>query len=225
MTQTFIIAIDGPAASGKGTLARKLATYFDFAHLDTGKLYRALGYLVLHHNGNPDDAEMVLPHVSTITPSMLNRPELIAQLADERVANAASHLASIPRVRQALLDFQRQFATTPPDDKKGAVLDGRDVGTIICPEAPVKLFIKADVTIRAERRYKELRERGQDPIYQEVLKELEIRDHRDRSRKIAPLRPADDSKIIDTSHFDADKVFQLSVAWVKRRLGKIQLQD
>ncbi len=199
----MIIAIDGPAASGKGTLARRLAEHFDFAYLDTGKLYRAVGMRVLRSGGDPEDEEAAADAARVLDPIELED----AALARDEAAQAASQVAALPAVREALVAFQRGFAESPPDGKPGAVLDGRDIGTVICPEAAAKLYVTADVDVRADRRHKELLDRGIASIYARVLADLKDRDARDTDRATAPMRPADDAHVLDTSEMDADAAF------------------
>ncbi len=198
----MIIAIDGPAASGKGTLSRRLAEALGFAHLDTGKLYRAVGHAVQQAGQDPSDAEAAEQAARALDVSRLSHPDLTL----DHVADAASKVAAIPGVRRALLDFQRGFAQTPPGGAKGAVLDGRDIGTVICPDAPVKFYVTADVETRAQRRHKELLDRGEASIYARVLEELQARDERDRNRADAPLKAADDAITLDTSAMSPDAV-------------------
>jgi cytidylate kinase len=203
----IVIAVDGPAASGKGTLARKLATQFSFAYLDTGKLYRAVGLKVLRAGGDPEDEDAAEATARSLDVSELDDPDL----AGDEAASAASKVAAIDGVRAALLDFQRSFAATPPDvdgePAEGAVLDGRDIGTVICPDATAKLFVTADVEVRADRRHKELLNRGEASIYARVLEDLKARDARDMNRETAPLRPADDAVVLDTTELDVDAAF------------------
>ena len=170
----MIIAIDGPAASGKGTLARRIAARFGYVHLDTGKLYRAVGLAVLRAGGDPSDAAAALAAARRLDLDRLDDPAL----AGDDAAQAASKVAAIAEVRSALLDAQRKFAHTPP----GAVLDGRDIGTVVCPGADIKLFVTADIEVRAGRRHKELLNRGEDSIYARVLQDLIERDARDSGR-------------------------------------------
>lgn len=203
----MIIAIDGPAASGKGTLARKLAEHFGFAYLDTGKLYRAVGMKVLRLGGDPEDEEAAADAARSLDPVELEDDALLRDDA----ADAASKVAALDDVRAALKDFQRNFAANPPEGKAGAVLDGRDIGTVICPDADVKLYVTADVEVRADRRHKELLDRGDTSIYARVLAELKERDARDMNRKTAPMRPADDATVIDTSGMNADEAFQAAL--------------
>ena len=191
----MIIAIDGPSASGKGTLAKKLAAELNLAYLDTGKIYRAVGFNMLRQNKNLDNKLAALEMAKMLDYNDLDNP----QLKNDDVAQAASKIAVMPDVRQALLEFQQNFAKPPPADKDGVVLDGRDIGTVICPDAHIKLFILANVEIRAKRRHKELLDREEPSIYQQVLADLQERDERDSNRKQAPLKAADDAIIIDTS--------------------------
>lgn len=209
----MIIAIDGPAAAGKGTLARRLAEHLGFAYLDTGLLYRATGRKVLDAGDDPADAE-----AAEAVARGLDADDLVAPgLRTDDVARAASMVAAVPGVRAALLDFQRRFAAEPPPPYKGAVLDGRDIGTVVCPEAEVKLFVTASDEVRAERRAKELRQAGHDVITARVLQEMKERDARDQVRDIAPLVAAPDAVEIDTSGLDADQVFARALALITER--------
>jgi CMP/dCMP kinase len=204
----MIIAVDGPAASGKGTLARRLAEHFGLAHLDTGRLYRivALNALAL---GDPADPAIADSAAQAVDFSLLEDP----RLREERVADAASVVAQFPTVRAALFDFQRDFAHRPG----GAVLDGRDIGTVVCPEADAKIFLAASPKARAGRRARELRAAEGGSIYQRVLADLIARDARDRNRRTAPMVPADDAIVIDTSALDADAVFAAALAAIAER--------
>ncbi|RVU36001.1 (d)CMP kinase [Hwanghaeella grinnelliae] len=206
-----VIAVDGPAASGKGTLARKLAAHFGYDYLDTGKLYRAVGLAVLNAGQDPSDADAALAAAQSIDPARLDDPAL----SGDDAAAAASKVAAIGPVRAALKDFQLAFAGREP----GAVLDGRDIGTVICPDAPAKLFVTATVEVRAERRHKELLSRGEDSIYARVLQELKERDERDTSRADAPLRPADDAQVLDTSAMTIEEAFAEALKIVEGRLA------
>jgi len=212
----MIIAVDGPAASGKGTLARRLAAHLGYAYLDTGKLYRAVGYAVLAAGGDPEDAADAVRAAKALKPEELEDPVL----GSDEAADAASKVAAIPGVRAALLKFQQDFAHAPPGGAPGAVLDGRDIGTVVCPDAEVKLFVTADLAVRATRRHKELIGRGETSIYSRVLQDLKERDARDSSRAEAPLRPADDARTLDTSNLDPDAVFAAALAYTEeRRIG------
>lgn len=214
----MIIAIDGPAASGKGTLARALAEKLNFAYLDTGALYRMVGYTVLERGGDLEDTNDSIEAAEFLrdyfTPELLDNPAL----REDAAGQAASKVATIPRVRQALLDLQKNFAQTPGNAYKGAILDGRDIGTIICPKAPLKLFITANVEIRTERRLKELQSKGLAATYDTVLKDMRERDTRDADRKTAPMKPADDAVIIDSSYSNADELLEKAVSLAKERL-------
>jgi CMP/dCMP kinase len=200
----FVVAIDGPAASGKGTLARRLAERFGLAHLDTGKLYRATALLILEAGADPADPQAAVEAARRVAPAMLGDPRLLI----EPVAQASSVVAVIPAVRAALLAMQRDFAAHPPEPARGAVLDGRDIGTAVCPDAAVKLFVTASPEARAERRVRELRERGAAVIYGDVLQDMKERDARDSKRRVAPLAAAPDAVIIDTTRLDADQVLE-----------------
>ncbi len=215
----IIIAVDGTAASGKGTLARRLAADLAFAYLDTGKLYRLVGMQVLADGGSLGNADDAVAAVATIRrdfdPRSLENKALLSDCAGD----AASQVAAVPAVRAALLDLQRAFAAQPPDAAKGAVLDGRDIGTVICPDATLKLFIDAAMPIRAERRFKELQSQGISVTYDAVLADMLERDQRDSSRTVAPMKPADDAIIVDTSHLDADAVFEKARAFIREKCG------
>jgi CMP/dCMP kinase len=210
----FVVAIDGPAASGKGTLARRLAERFGLAHLDTGTLYRASAFLVLASGGDPADPAAAEKAARRIDVQILSD----SRLRGEAVARASSVVAAHPEVRRALLEFQRDFAAHPPGASRGAVLDGRDIGSIVCPGAPVKLFVTADLQIRAHRRLGELRAGGSAAIYEDVLQELRERDARDAGRRDAPLTAAPDATIIDTTALDADMVLSRVADIVARAL-------
>ena len=210
-----VIALDGPAASGKGTLARRLAEAFDLAYLDTGSLYRAVGARLLAEGADPQDGEAAAGAAEALLPSDLQRPDLRSQA----VGAAASVVAAQPRVRQALLDFQRSFAAQPPDGRAGAVLDGRDIGTVVCPDAPVKIYVVASPEVRAERRHRELIARGESSIYPQVLAEIRERDARDSARSTAPLKPADDAVLLDTSELDIEAAFEAARRIVAEKLA------
>ena len=212
---SFVVAIDGPAASGKGTLARRLAARFGLAHLDTGKLYRAAALLALDAGGDPADPAAAEVAARRVTPALLNDPRLLS----EPVAAASSVVAAVPGVRSTLLAFQRDFAKHPPAPAKGAVLDGRDIGTAVCADAEVKLFITASQEARAARRLKELRERGAAAIYDRVLQDMKERDARDSERRVAPLSAAPDAVTIDTTSLDPDQVFETASELIARALA------
>ena len=217
----FVIAIDGPAASGKGTLARRLAGRFGFAHLDTGALYRATAFLVLNAAGDPADPTTAEAAARRVDPRLLSDP----RLRRDEVAGAASVVAAIPEVRRTLLALQRDFAAHPPHPRRGAVLDGRDIGTVVCPAADVKLFVTASTEARACRRVKELREQGATAIYENVLQDLKQRDARDSERRTAPLAVAADAEVIDTTTLDADVVFERVSDLVARTLKEKEWQQ
>ncbi|WP_432255643.1 (d)CMP kinase [Limimaricola sp. AA108-03] len=201
----FTVAIDGPAAAGKGTVGRAVAAHFGFAHLDTGLLYRAVGALVLK------GAEPVAA-ARGLVPEALEQPGL----RSPEVAQAASEVAAIGEVRAALLDFQRGFARR----EGGAVLDGRDIGTVICPEAEVKLFVTASAEARAGRRLAELVEAGHAANFDSVLADVQARDARDSERATAPLRPADDAHLLDTSELDVAQAVAAAIAKVSAALDQ-----
>ncbi len=206
----MIIAIDGPAAAGKGTLARRLADHFGLALLDTGLLYRAVGMNLVRNGHDPNDAESAEAVAKGLKPEDLEAGDL----RDDAAADVASRVSAIPGVRKALLEFQRKFAENPPGGAKGAVLDGRDIGTVVCPSADVKLFVTASVEVRAERRFKELRERGLDAIHGRVLADMKERDARDQDRAVSPLEPAEDAYQLDTSDWDADQAFAAALDFI-----------
>ena len=209
----MIIAIDGPAGSGKGTLSRKLADALGYAHLDTGKLYRAVGLSVIDAGEDPRNEESALRAAQSLRSQDLVNKDLLGEMA----AAAASKVAAIKSVRAILLAFQRDFADAPPNGANGAVLDGRDIGTVVCPGAKIKLFVTASAKVRAERRHKELLDRGEPSIYARVLQEMEVRDERDQSRSVAPLKPARDAVVLDTSELDAEAVFKTAMEIIAER--------
>lgn len=208
-----VIAIDGPAASGKGTLARKLAVALGVQHLDTGLLYRAVGRRVLDAGADPRDPIAAEAAANALQPADLARSDLRGPEADA----AASAVASLPSVRAALLAFQRRFPTD-----KGAVLDGRDIGTVVFPEARVKLFVTASLEARAYRRWLELRGRRAAPDIAEVRRDLQRRDREDAERSAAPLRKAADAFLLDTTDLDPDAAFAAALEVVKDRLDRLR---
>jgi CMP/dCMP kinase len=210
----MIIAVDGPAASGKGTLARRLARRYGLAHLDTGLLYRATAWRALAQ-GDPGDPAVATAAARAVRADDLENPAL----RSEQVSAMASVVAAIPGVRAALLAFQRDFAGHPPAGFSGAVLDGRDIGTVVCPDADAKLFVTASLEARAHRRFKELQDAGVGSIYQHVLQDMRVRDARDQERKTAPLERAVDALEIDTTALDADAAFAAAVDFIARKLG------
>ncbi len=206
----MIIAIDGPAASGKGTLAKRLARHFGLPHLDTGLLYRATAYAVRQAGGDLQDPEGAARHAVALDLAMLDDEALRGREAGE----AASIVAAHPPVRAALLDLQRRFAA----QKGGAVLDGRDIGTVVCPQADAKLFVTASAEERARRRAKELGSRGEPVDEAAILADIRRRDERDSSRSTAPLLAAPDAFLLDTTQMDVETAFRAALALVEARL-------
>jgi cytidylate kinase len=206
----MIIAVDGPTASGKGTIAKALAAHFGLPHLDTGLLYRAVGRRVFLGGGDPNDPGDALA-ATGFPDSMLADPEL----RSEETGGYASRVSVHASVRQALYERQRAFATQPA----GAVLDGRDIGTVIAPEAEVKLFVTASLEARAERRWKEMQARGDTRSLAEIEADLGRRDERDRSRAAAPLRAAEDAIVLDTSGLKADAAIAEAIRLAEHRLA------
>ena len=206
----MIIAVDGPTASGKGTLARALAAHYRLPHLDTGLLYRAVGQQVLLNGGSPDNAEDALA-ATGFPDSLLLDPELRSEAAGGLASRVSVHAS----VREALFEHQRSFALQPG----GAVLDGRDIGTVIAPDAAVKLFVTARVEPRALRRWREMQLRGEKHSLAEIEADLRRRDERDRTRAEAPLRAAPDAVVIDTSDLTADEAIAAAIAAVEAKLG------
>jgi CMP/dCMP kinase len=207
--QSFVVAIDGPAASGKGTLARRMAEELGLPYLDTGSIYRAVGLKLTYAGKDPYDKRAAMDAARALNEHDLSNP----RLRQERVGQAASIVSAIPEVRKILLDFQRRFARSG----KGAVLDGRDIGTIVCPDADVKIFITANLETRAKRRHRELQGEGIEVVYESVLEDLRERDERDAQRAAAPLVAAKDAIVIDTSNLDADSVFARTMEIVTAR--------
>lgn len=221
-TMSHVIAIDGPAASGKGTLARRLAKALGFAYMDTGALYRAVGFEVLQAGGDPENEAQALTGCVALAAKLGGSIGILAlvnpELRSEKCGDAASKVAVMQSVRDALLDIQQDFAKNPGEGHKGAVLDGRDVGTVICPDATLKLYITASDEIRAERRMKELHSKGISVTKSAVLEDMRARDARDKARKAAPLRAADDAIVIDTSSLDATQVLETALECAKKAL-------
>lgn len=212
-----VIAVDGPTASGKGTLSRRLAAHFGFAWLDTGSLYRATALRLLRNGGDGKDIEAAVEAALGITDADRSDPELRA----EATGNMASTVAAIQPVRDALFQYQRAFAANPPGDAGGAVLDGRDIGTVICPDADVKLFITASEKVRAGRRHAELTAKGQSISFDAVLADLQARDARDSGRENAPLAAAEDALLIDTSEMDIEAAFSAALKACEARWNGI----
>jgi cytidylate kinase len=203
----MIIAIDGPAASGKGTLGKRLAHHYHFRHLDTGVIYRAVAKALLDAGAELTDEAQAVAAALELDPEKFGHPMLKTQAIGE----AASVVSAFPRVREALLTFQRQFAAEPP----GAVLDGRDIGTVICPDADVKIFVVADPAVRARRRALEMRARGETADEALVLADILKRDERDKNRAIAPLKAAADAHVLDNSHLDIEAGVKAAIAIVE----------
>ena len=201
---SYVVAIDGPAAAGKGTVSKAVAEHFGFAHLDTGLLYRVVGRVALENVGPSLDEAEVISLLTKVTEADLKRDDL----RTAAVAQAASKVAVIPEVRSALINFQRKFAVRAG----GAVLDGRDIGTVICPDADVKLFVTAVAEVRAQRRFEELMGRGEKTAYETVLENVKARDARDSERAVAPLVAAEDAITIDTSEMSIKTAINAAIA-------------
>ena len=216
MIGAMIIAVDGSAASGKGTLSKRLADHFNLAHLDTGSLFRALALQLLNAGTEIDimNENQAIEESVSLDLDLCSAPEIRTDM----VASLASKVAILPEVRANLLTLQRNFANDPPHGN-GAVLDGRDIGSVVVPETPIKLFIDAKLEVRAERRFKELLHAGQSVTFCDVLADMRERDQRDRNRSVAPLRAAEGAKTIDTSTMNADKVFAVALDHVKHIVG------
>jgi CMP/dCMP kinase len=199
----MIIAIDGPAASGKGTLGKRLAVHYGLRHLDTGLIYRAVAKALLDGGHSPNNRARAVAAAEALDPSRFDEPALKSQAVGE----AASLVSAIPEVRKAVLAFQRNFGRTPP----GAVLDGRDIGTVIFPDADVKIFVTATAEVRARRRTLELEQAGDRINEAEVLADIRRRDERDSKRAIAPLKMAPEAHLLDTTHLDIDAAFRAAI--------------
>ncbi len=208
----LVIAIDGPAAAGKGTLARRLAAHLGLPYLDTGLLYRAVGRRVLDAGGDPADAAVATAAALALPPADMDR----ADLRTPEAALAASAVAAVPGVRAALLEFQRSFGRT-----RGAVLDGRDIGTVVFPEAQVKFFVTASAEARAKRRWLELQAAGTPLPLAQVEAETRRRDEQDAARATAPMKPAPDAVLLDTTALDAEAAFAAAIAQLRARLAAI----
>jgi cytidylate kinase len=215
---TYIITVDGPASAGKGTLCRRLGDTFDFPVLDTGLLWRAVGHITrqigsIHNESDALHAAEAL--YGQLESGLLQNPDLRSPAGSE----GASVVAAYPSVRQALFDVQRRFALHPPDGKKGVIMDGRDMGTVICPDADVKFYLTASAEIRAERRAREMHGEHWKDHFDTLLDQTRQRDRRDTERTVSPLKPAMDALIIDTSHMDADAVFDFAMSFAKRKIS------
>jgi CMP/dCMP kinase len=216
---SVVIAIDGTSACGKGTLARKLARHFGFAHLDSGALYRLVALGVINKGGEPSRSEDAIRAAREIDPEAINDPHL----RTVAVGEAASVVAAVPEVRAAVLSFQRDFAAHPPGGASGAVIDGRDIGTVICPDATAKLFIDAKPRVRAMRRWLELKQQRDTtestlPDIDTIEADLIARDRRDRTRTTAPLRQAEDAVLLDTSDLDIEAAFVKALALINHKV-------
>jgi cytidylate kinase len=213
--RSIVIAIDGPAASGKGTLARKLAAHYGFAYLDTGSLYRAVGQAVLASGENPAEEAAAVAAAKRLDIAKIDEKAIRTREAGE----AASLVAVMPEVRAAILHFQRDFAQRPPGGKKGAVLDGRDIGTVVCPEADVKIYVTASPEIRAHRRWLELKGSGSTVTEAQVLEDTRERDRRDAGRAASPMKPADDARLLDTSDLSIEAAFGEAVRIIDKSMS------
>lgn len=213
----IVIAVDGPAASGKGTLAKTMAARLGYAYLDTGALYRAVALATLEMGGDPGKIEDVSPALSIVKRNLT--PELLANpaLRTPAVSQAASLVAALPEVRIDLLDYQRAFAENPPGAVGGVVLDGRDIGTVVCPRADIKFFVTASAKERAQRRYKELQKLYPHLTLEQVLEDIRQRDQRDASRKAAPSFAADDAHILDTTELSPADVLEEAIQTVRAK--------
>ena len=208
----MIIAIDGPAASGKGTLAKRVAAHYGLHHLDTGRLYRAVARDTLAAAGDPSDAGAALAAARALDAKSLDDPDL----RTPELGEAASLVARHPEVRKTLLAYQRAFARRKP----GAVIDGRDIGTIVCPDADVKLFVTATPEERARRRYREFKDDGIDVTEKEVLADILARDARDENRAVAPLRQPEDAVLLDTTNLAIDAAFRAAISLIDAAMGR-----
>jgi cytidylate kinase len=211
VTRSIVIAVDGTAASGKGTLAKRLAAHFGFAHLDSGSLYRLAALRTLRAGGEAGDEQTAVAAARAVNPADADKFDL----RGDDIAQAASVVAAFPGVRKALLDYQRRFAAAPPEGARGAVIDGRDIGTVVCPDADAKLFVDAEPSARAHRRWLELVLAGSDISEAAVLADIRVRDARDRNRSVAPLKSAADAILLDTTELDIDAAFAAALALVK----------
>jgi cytidylate kinase len=217
LDKKVVIAVDGPAASGKGTFAKKMAERLGYAYLDTGALYRAVAMAALEIGADPSKYSEVQPALDIIQRNLT--PELLASpaLRTPEVAAAASKVAAIPEVRAALLEYQREFCKNPPGSVGGAVVDGRDIGTVVCPEADIKFFITASVEERARRRFLELQGTHNAVTYDAVLADLKARDLRDETRSVAPMKAADDAYILDTTRLNAAQTLEEGIGVIRAK--------
>ncbi|MEX0645988.1 MAG: (d)CMP kinase [Parvularculaceae bacterium] len=203
MAKSFVVTLDGPAASGKGTLGELIAKEYDFAYLDTGSLYRGVAWLVMSQGGDPGDEGAAATAAEEFTLEAIKG----ADIRTREVGAAASKVAAMPKVRKALLDFQRRFASRPPGGKRGAVLDGRDIGTVVCPDAQVKFFVIASPSVRAYRRWLELKDAKPGLTEKDVFDDLAERDARDAARSDAPMVQAEDAELLDTTRLSIEAAF------------------
>lgn len=206
MAKSFVVALDGPAASGKGTLAELIAKEYDFAYLDTGTLYRGVAWLVISAGADPGDERAATAAAERFSLDLIRD----ADIRTREVGAGASKVAAMSGVRTALLDFQRRFASRPPGGKAGAVLDGRDIGTVVCPDADVKFFVVASPRIRAHRRFLELRDAKPGLTEADVAADLAERDARDAGRTDAPMTKAADAELLDTTHLTIEAAFAVA---------------
>ena len=210
--KSFTIAIDGPAASGKGTLARRLAEHFGFHHLDSGLTYRAVGHALLDAGLPLDNEDLAVIVAENIDLGALDREVLSAH----EIGNAASRVAVMGEVRKVLVKAQREFSKKSP----GTVIDGRDIGTVVCPDADVKLYVTASPEVRARRRHREITENGGEADYDTILEDIKVRDERDMSRKDSPLKPAENVHLLDTTEMSIETAFQTAFALVEEALNR-----
>ena len=206
----MIVAVDGTSASGKGTLAAKLAQYFNLEPLDTGLLYRAVALSMITAGDNLEDQEKAANHAASLDYKSMDSP----RLRNSDIGVASSKIAAMKAVRLTLLDFQQNFAKNPPNGRSGTILDGRDIATVVCPEADSKIFVTANIEIRAKRRWKQLIQSDEPAIYARVLADLRERDTRDSTRRNAPLRKDSDAITIDTSYLDAEQTFEMARKYI-----------
>lgn len=207
----MIIAIDGPAAAGKGTLARHLARHLGFAYLDSGSLYRAVALNLILSGESPDSENNIIKASQNIDHNSLDDP----RLRDEKTGKLASKVAAVQKVRDNLLAFQQNFAKNPPNGESGAIIDGRDIGTVVCPDADLKLFVTASAAERARRRALELAEKDLEADYDKILHDIEARDQQDMERKTSPLVQASDAILLDTTKMNAEKAFNTALSLIK----------
>tara|TARA_B100001939_G_C16920109_1_gene608900 strand:+ start:885 stop:1538 length:654 start_codon:yes stop_codon:yes gene_type:complete len=217
MKNNLIIAIDGTAASGKGTLAKRISKEFEFAYLDTGKLYRLVAYIIIKDKINSNDINEVKNRFTNFNFEDISLK--LSNLKSDEVGKMASLIAGYKELRDILLQYQKEFAFKKHHNKKGVVLDGRDIGTVVLPEANLKFFVDANVETRAERRWKELISLGQSTIKRNVLKDLRSRDERDSQRKHSPLIPASDAILLDTTNLSVDEVFSSAKKYIENYLN------